>query len=100
MRTWSHARNAYLVAKGQSDKALAAAEESRTDVARARGNCTKSQRADRETQLRYRTSSYHDGGRIAARAGTAAEFFPKFIIRRFAPATAEREGVSSEKIPS
>jgi hypothetical protein len=24
MRTWSHARNAYLVAKGQSDKALAA----------------------------------------------------------------------------
>ncbi len=41
MRTWSHARNAYLVAKGQSDKALAAAEESRTDVARARGNCTR-----------------------------------------------------------
>jgi len=35
MRTWSHARNAYLVAKGQSDKALAAAEESRTDAVRA-----------------------------------------------------------------
>lgn len=34
LRTWSDARNAYLVAKGQSDKARATAEESRTDVVR------------------------------------------------------------------
>lgn len=34
VRAWSEARNAYLVAKGQSDKARASAEESRTDVAR------------------------------------------------------------------
>jgi len=45
MRTWSRARNAYLVAKGQSDKPLAAAEESRTDAARA-GKLHQSQRAD------------------------------------------------------
>src|SRR5205807_10293458 len=31
------------------------------------------------------------------RAGTDAEFFHKFIIRRFAPATADREGVSLRK---
>jgi len=49
MRTWSHARNAYLVAKGQSDKPLAEAQESRTDAARARGQLHQSQRADRET---------------------------------------------------
>ena len=36
MRAWSDARNAYLVAKGQGDKARAAAEESRTDVVRQR----------------------------------------------------------------
>ena len=34
MHAWSDARNAYLVAKSQSDKVLAAAEESRTDVQR------------------------------------------------------------------
>jgi hypothetical protein len=50
MRTLSHARDDYLVAKGQSDKALAAAEESRTDVARERERqLRQSQRADRET---------------------------------------------------
>jgi len=48
MRTWSHARNAYLVAKGQSDKPLAAAEDWLTDAARA-GQLHQSQRADRET---------------------------------------------------
>ena len=36
MRAWSDARNAYLVAKGQSDKARATAEESRTDVERSK----------------------------------------------------------------
>ena len=34
MRAWSEARNTYLVAKGQSNKTVAAAEESRTDVVR------------------------------------------------------------------
>ncbi len=35
MRAWSDARNAYLVAKGESDKARATAEESRSDVERS-----------------------------------------------------------------
>ncbi len=35
MRAWSDARNAYLVAKGESDRAHATAEESRSDVERS-----------------------------------------------------------------
>ena len=59
MRAWSDARNAYLVAKGQSDKIAAAAEESRSDVQRQKALHTAgstSAEAMQEADIKARAS--------------------------------------------